>query len=152
MNEQYYDAVLNIKTVGEQKGFNKSMHYHRYEPTPYSGLDELLNQYEIKRSDRVVDFGCGKGRLNFYMHHKCGASAVGIEMNEEFVHESIVGSLFKGCVINTTNVANMEAVVTKITGSAWLMGMHRFFYNEKDPLKEGFLLIPPMEHETEDVK
>ncbi|MGE7884298.1 SAM-dependent methyltransferase [Bacillus sp. NPDC094077] len=89
MNEQYYDAVLNIKTVGEQKGFNKSMHYHRYEPTPYSGLDELLNQYEIKSSDRVVDFGCGKGRLNFYMHHKCGASAVGIEMNEEFYKEAM---------------------------------------------------------------
>lgn len=50
-----------------------------------------------------------------------------IEINEEFVHESIVGSLFKGCVINTTNVENIEAVVTKITGSAWLMGMHRFF-------------------------
>ena len=65
------------------------MHYHRYEPTPYSGLDELLNQYEIKRSDRVVDFGCGKGRLNFYMHHKCGASAVGIEMNEEFYKEAL---------------------------------------------------------------
>ena len=80
MNEQYYDAVLHIKTVGEQKGFNKSMHYHRYEPTPYSGLDELLNQYEIRSSDRIVDFGCGKGRLNFYMHHKCGASAVGIEL------------------------------------------------------------------------
>ncbi|KMP24505.1 class I SAM-dependent methyltransferase [Bacillus wiedmannii] len=89
MNEQYYDAVLNIKTVGEQKGFNKSMHYHRYEPTPYSGLDELLNQYEIRSSDQVVDFGCGKGRLNFYMHHKCGASAVGIEMNEEFYKEAM---------------------------------------------------------------
>ncbi|OOR30219.1 SAM-dependent methyltransferase [Bacillus cereus] len=89
MNEQYYDAVLNIKTVGEQKGFNKSMHYHRYEPTPYSGLDELLNQYEIKSSDRIVDFGCGKGRLNFYMHHKCDASAVGIEMNEAFYKEAM---------------------------------------------------------------
>ena len=89
MNEQYYDAVLHIKTVGEQKGFNKSMHYHRYEPTPYSGLDELLNQYEIRSSDRIVDFGCGKGRLNFYMHHKCGASAVGIEMNEEFYKEAM---------------------------------------------------------------
>ena len=63
------------------------MHYHRYEPTPYSGLDELLNQYEIRSSDRIVDFGCGKGRLNFYMHHKCGALAVGIEMNEEFYKE-----------------------------------------------------------------
>ncbi|MFJ8526702.1 proline racemase family protein [Bacillus sp. NPDC094106] len=75
-----------------------------------------------------------------------------ISIQEEFIHESIVGSLFKGCVLETTYVENIEAVVTKITGSAWLMGMHRFIYHEEDPLKEGFLLIPPMEHETEDAK
>ncbi|MBM7587365.1 proline racemase [Bacillus pakistanensis] len=75
-----------------------------------------------------------------------------ISMGEEFVHESIVGSLFRGRVLETTDVEGVQAVVTKITGSAWLMGMHRFFYHEKDPLKEGFLLIPPMEHETEEVK
>ncbi|ASI73160.1 MULTISPECIES: proline racemase family protein [Bacillus cereus group] len=75
-----------------------------------------------------------------------------IKIGEEFIHESIVGSLFKGYVVNTTHVENIEAVITKITGSAWLMGMHKFFYNEMDPLKEGFLLIPPMEHETEDIK
>ncbi|WP_426980423.1 class I SAM-dependent methyltransferase [Bacillus pseudomycoides] len=89
MNEQYYDAVLNIKTVGEQKGFNKSLHYHRYEPTPYSALETLFNQYELSSSERVVDFGCGKGRLNFYIHHACGASAVGIEMNEMFYKEAM---------------------------------------------------------------
>ncbi|MCX2827736.1 MULTISPECIES: class I SAM-dependent methyltransferase [Bacillus] len=89
MNEQYYDAILNIKTVGEQKGFNESLHYHRYEPTPYSGLEILLDQYEMKSSDRIVDFGCGKGRLNFYIHHACGASAVGIEMNEMFYKEAM---------------------------------------------------------------
>ncbi|PHB25100.1 SAM-dependent methyltransferase [Bacillus pseudomycoides] len=89
MNEQYYDAILNIKTVGEQKGFNKSLHYHRYEPTPYGGLEILLDQYEMKSSDRIVDFGCGKGRLNFYIHHACGASAVGIEMNEMFYKEAM---------------------------------------------------------------
>ncbi|MDM5281873.1 proline racemase family protein [Peribacillus simplex] len=75
-----------------------------------------------------------------------------ISIGEEFVHESIVGSLFRGCVLETTYVGDVAAVVTKITGSAWLMGMHRFFYHEEDPLKEGFLLIPPMEHETEDIK
>lgn len=66
-------------------------------------------------------------------------------IGEEFVHESIVGSLFRGCVLEATKVGNIDAVVTKITGSAWLMGMHRFFYHDEDPLKEGFLLIPPME-------
>lgn len=75
-----------------------------------------------------------------------------IAIGEEFVHESIVGSLFKGRVLETTSVNGLEAVVTNISGSAWLMGMHRFFYNEEDPLKEGFLLIPPMEHEREEVK
>lgn len=89
MDEQYYDAVLNIKTVGEQKGFYKSLHYHRYEPTPYSALETLFTQYDLKSSDRVVDFGCGKGRLNFYIHHFYQASVVGIEMNEMFYKEAM---------------------------------------------------------------
>jgi proline racemase len=73
-----------------------------------------------------------------------------IAIGEDFVHESIVGSLFRGSVLETIHIEGIEAVVTKIAGSAWLMGMHRFFYHESDPLKEGFLLIPPMEeHETE---
>ncbi|PWW28795.1 proline racemase [Cytobacillus oceanisediminis] len=75
-----------------------------------------------------------------------------IAIGEEFVHESIVGSLFRGSVLNTASVEGVEAIITRITGSAWLMGMHRFFYHEEDPLKKGFLLIPPMEHETEEVK
>ncbi|OJH18995.1 proline racemase [Bacillus obstructivus] len=74
-----------------------------------------------------------------------------IDMDKEFIHESIVGTLFKGRVIEITEVEGVQAVITRISGSAWLMGMHNFFYNEKDPLKEGFLLIPPMEHEMEDV-
>ncbi len=89
MNEQYYDALLNIKTVGDQKGFNNSMHYHRYEPTPYYALETLFNTYELKSSDRVVDFGCGKGRLNFYIHHLFQATVIGIEMNEGFCKEAI---------------------------------------------------------------
>ncbi len=75
-----------------------------------------------------------------------------IGINEEFVHESIVGSLFRGRVLETTNVQNLDAVLTRITGTAWMMGMHRFVYNQEDPLKEGFLLIPPMEHEMEEAK
>ncbi|PEZ06186.1 SAM-dependent methyltransferase [Bacillus sp. AFS018417] len=89
MNEQYYDAVLNIKTVGEQKGFYESLHYHRYEPTPYYALEQLFSKYELKSSDQIVDFGCGKGRLNFYIHHFYHASVIGIEMNETFYQEAM---------------------------------------------------------------
>ncbi|MFD3448257.1 methyltransferase [Microbacteriaceae bacterium 4G12] len=89
MNEQYYDALLNIKTTGDQEGFYKSFHYHRYEPTPYSALEVLFDKYELKSSDRIVDFGCGKGRLNFYIHHFYHASVIGIEMNETFYQEAL---------------------------------------------------------------
>ncbi|AGK52300.1 methyltransferase [Bacillus sp. 1NLA3E] len=89
MNEQYYDELLNIITGGDQEGFNKSFHYHRYEPTPYSALEELFKQYELKSSDRVVDFGCGKGRLNFYINYLFNATVVGVEMNETFYQEAV---------------------------------------------------------------
>jgi SAM-dependent methyltransferase len=89
MDERFYDAMLNIKTTEEQMGFNRSLHYHRYEPTPYSALKLLFQKYEIKSSDRIVDFGCGKGRLNFYIHYYFNASAVGIEMNPKFYQEAL---------------------------------------------------------------
>lgn len=73
-----------------------------------------------------------------------------IGLGETFVHESIVGSLFKARILETTKIKNVDAVIPEVTGSAWVMGMHRFFYNEKDPLKEGYLLIPPMNHEVKE--
>lgn len=89
MKEYYYDKLMGIKTGGDQEGFNKSFHYHRYEPTPYSALEELFNNYKLTSSDRIVDFGCGKGRLNFLIHYLFNAMAVGVEMNEDFYQEAI---------------------------------------------------------------
>lgn len=74
-----------------------------------------------------------------------------IGIDEAFVHESIVGSMFKARVLEMTKVKDCNAVLSEVTGSAWLMGMHRFFYNEKDPLREGYLLIPPMESHLKEV-
>ncbi|RPF52186.1 proline racemase family protein [Aquisalibacillus elongatus] len=65
--------------------------------------------------------------------------------DEDFIHESIVGSLFKAKVEEETVLSGYKAVTSEITGSAWVMGFHKFFYQESDPLKEGFLLIPPMD-------
>jgi SAM-dependent methyltransferase len=89
MKEHYYDKLLNIKTTGEQQGFPKSLNYHRYEPTPYSALEQLFAKYEVNRRDQVVDFGCGKGRLNFYIHYFYHASVVGVEMDERLYQAAI---------------------------------------------------------------
>jgi proline racemase len=65
-----------------------------------------------------------------------------IGLNEAFVHESIVGTLFTGKVLEQTKTGGCPAVVTQIAGSAWVMGLHKFFYNPADRLGAGFLLIP----------
>jgi SAM-dependent methyltransferase len=89
MNDQQMDKLLNVKTTGEQRGFMTSLHYHRYEPTPYSALDLFFNEYILSTHDHIVDFGCGKGRLNFYLNHHFNTNVVGVEMNETFYMEAL---------------------------------------------------------------
>ncbi|BCB02689.1 methyltransferase [Bacillus sp. KH172YL63] len=89
MKEYYYDKLLNIKTAQQQKGFHQSLHYHRYEPTPYAALEQLFQQYELSSTDSIVDFGCGKGRLNFFIHHQFQSGVVGVEMNEGFYEDAM---------------------------------------------------------------
>lgn len=54
--------------------------------------------------------------------------------------------MFKARVLEEVTISGLTAVIPEVTGSAWVMGMHRFFYNDQDPLKEGYLMIPPMDH------
>lgn len=89
MNEQDYEKLLNIKTAGEQKVFNESLHYNRYEPTAYSVLEVLSKECNFTPEDHIVDFGCGKGRLNFYINHFFDATITGVEMNTFFYKQAL---------------------------------------------------------------
>ncbi len=62
-------------------------------------------------------------------------------IGEEFVHESIVGSLFYAKVLAETTVGGLPAVIPQVAGSAWVTGFHHFVLNEQDPQNDGFLLI-----------
>ncbi|MTT33345.1 methyltransferase [Terrilactibacillus sp. BCM23-1] len=89
MNERYYDNLLNIRTRGTQEGFLQYAHYNRYEPTPYLALETLFSTYELNPTDQIVDFGCGKGRLNFYINYRFSTSVVGIEMNKALYQQAL---------------------------------------------------------------
>lgn len=89
MKEYYYDKLMNIHTQGSKMDINNSIVYHPYEPTPYSALEVLFKHYEVKMTDNIVDFGCGKGRLNFYINYSFNAVCTGIEMNETFFNQAI---------------------------------------------------------------
>lgn len=64
-----------------------------------------------------------------------------LQINEEFVHESIVGSMFYAKVLQETKVGQLSAVVPQISGSAWVTGFHQFVIHANDDLKDGFFLI-----------
>ena len=89
VNEKEYDNLLRIKTGGTLELLSQSAHYNRYEATPYEALDGLFNTYELQRTDGFVDFGCGKARVSFYVHHYFGASVTGIEMNGQLYQDAI---------------------------------------------------------------
>lgn len=84
MNDSYYERLFNIKTTGEQQGFYESNHYNRYEATSYLALECLFKEYSLNNTDCIVDFGCGKGRLSFYINYYYNSKVTGIEMNNNY--------------------------------------------------------------------
>lgn len=89
MTEQDYEKLLSIKTSGKEKLLNNSFHYNVYEPTSYEALNILSESYSTNKNDNIVDFGCGKGRLNFYLNYFYDASVTGIEMNKFYYEEAL---------------------------------------------------------------
>ncbi len=55
-----------------------------------------------------------------------------------FIHESLIGTLFRGRLLSRTQVGDLPAIVTEIEGSAWITGDHTFYIDDEDPLREGF--------------
>ena len=84
MNEKEYDKFLNIDTEGYQIGYPKSIQYHRYEPTPYKGLEQLFEYYTLLEEACVIDVGCGKGRVPIYIADRFRIPTKGIEMDPKF--------------------------------------------------------------------
>jgi trans-L-3-hydroxyproline dehydratase len=55
-----------------------------------------------------------------------------------FVHESLIGTLFKGRVVGREAVGDLPAIRCELEGSAWITGEHTFVIDDDDPLREGF--------------
>ena len=80
-NENAWDKLLHISTTGRDDS-NSDQYRYPYEPTPYCVLERLANSGLIGRNDVVLDYGCGKGRVDFFLSHQTEAAAIGIEYDE----------------------------------------------------------------------
>lgn len=90
MNEKERDRSLHIQTRSAGERINQTAHYHHYEATSYWMLDELFKVYKVDRSGTFVDFGCGKGRVLFYVHSHFNIPVVGVEMNDQLYREALM--------------------------------------------------------------
>ncbi len=79
--ETDWDASLQIHTIGRDD-VKADEYHHPYEPTPYSVLNRLVRSGFFTREDVVLDYGCGKGRVGFYLSYRTKARTVGIEYDE----------------------------------------------------------------------
>jgi 4-hydroxyproline epimerase len=63
-----------------------------------------------------------------------------LAVGDDFVHESIIGSLFEGRVEAATTVGDHAAIVPSVAGWARMTGLNTIFVDERDPYAHGFLV------------
>ena len=86
--ERSWDKLLQIKTVGRDDT-NSDEYRYPYEPTPYCVLERLVDYGLVGEQDVVLDYGCGKGRVDFFLSHQTKARTVGIEYDERIYADAL---------------------------------------------------------------
>ena len=77
-HEVKWDKLLRIKTSGRDDS-KADQYRYPYEPTPYSVLESLANAGYIGKKNTLVDYGCGKGRVDFFLSYQTRCRSIGIE-------------------------------------------------------------------------
>ena len=99
--ENTWDKLLQIKTTGRDDS-NADIYRYPYEPTPYGVLERLANSGLIRKKDVVLDYGCGKGRVDFFLSYQTKAKTIGGEYDER---------IYQGAIENQKTAVSGERVV-----------------------------------------
>ena len=99
-NENTWDKHLKIKTAGRDDS-KADQYRYPYEPTPYCVIERLANSGLIRKRDVVLDYGCGKGRVGFFLSYTLKADVIGIEYDERIYKRALEN---KNTFISRTNV------------------------------------------------
>jgi 4-hydroxyproline epimerase len=88
--------------------------------------------------DKAIDrspCGTGTSARMAQLHAKGRLNA-----GDSFVHESIIGSLFKGRVEREASVVGKPAIIPSIGGWARQTGFNTIFIDDRDPFAHGFVV------------
>ena len=87
-HESNWDKLLQIETVGRDET-NADEYHHPYEPTDYRVLERLAKSSFFGEEDVVLDYGCGKGRVGFFLSYRTKARTIGIEYDEHIYEDAL---------------------------------------------------------------
>ena len=87
-NEEQWDKLLHIHTTGRDDSKADQFRYP-YEPPPYSVLERLANSGLIRKGNTVLDYGCGKGRVDFFLSYQTRCHSVGVEYDERIYEKAM---------------------------------------------------------------
>lgn len=76
--ENRWDRLLRIRTTGRDDS-RADQYRYPYEPTPYSVLERLAGAGYIRKGNTLLDYGCGKGRVDFFLAGQTRCRAIGVE-------------------------------------------------------------------------
>ena len=87
-NEIRWDKLLKIRTTGRDDS-KADQYRYPYEPTPYSMLERLANSGLIRKNNTLIDYGCGKGRVDYFMAYQTKCKSIGIEYDERIYEKAM---------------------------------------------------------------
>lgn len=63
-----------------------------------------------------------------------------MKVGDELVHESLIGTLFRGKILARTSLAGYPAIIPEVSGNAYITGFQQLVLEPDDPLNRSFLL------------
>lgn len=166
-----WEKKLNIDTSKCDATKEDAYHYP-YEPTPYCVLERLMEEGYISQESIVVDYGCGKGRVGFFLNQQLGCRVIGIDFDErmyEAAQRNLLAFLkeFRKCNVefycesaekyeiedadtfyffNPFSVEILQSVIGKIVKSYYenLRSMQLFFYYPSDEYISYLMTVPEL--------
>ena len=88
MDEDKWDMLLKIRTAGRDDS-QADQYRYPYEPTPYPVLERLANSGYTRKGNTLLDYGCGKGRVDFFLSWQLRCRTIGVEYDERIYDKAV---------------------------------------------------------------
>ena len=132
-----------------RRALNETYEFIHPEKPEISGLSHILwtgaPQHPQAHARNAVFYGdkaldrspCGTGTSARIAHWAANGK---LKAGDDFIHESIIGSLFKGRVEHAATVGCHDAIIPSIGGWARMTGYNTIFIDDRDPFARGFVV------------